>query len=129
MINRMESYQVKQDKYREHRWGPCGAKVAVGAFAIATVAVLSAPASGAGLVDAFAMDGDTKTFFFQFVVAGGPIVWVILLPMSVITGYLAIDLAFSIRRKKLLPAGAAARIKVAAKNPRSEEHTSELQSR
>ena len=108
---------MKQDKYREHRWGLSGAKVAVGAFVIAVVAVLSAPASGAGLVDAFALDGDTKTFFFQFVVAGGPIVWVILLPMSVITGYLAIDLAFSIRRSKLLPAGGAARIKAAAKNP------------
>ena len=108
---------MKQDKYRKHRWGLSGAKVAVGAFVIAVVAVLSAPASGAGLVDAFALDGDTKTFFFQFVVAGGPIVWVILLPMSVITGYLAIDLAFSIRRSKLLPAGGAARIKAAAKNP------------
>jgi biopolymer transport protein ExbB len=113
----MESYEVKQDKYRRHRCGSFGAKVAVGAFVIATVAVLSAPAVGAGLVDAFALDGDTKTFFFQFVVAGGPIVWIILLPMSVITGYLAIDLAFSIRRSKLLPAGGAARIKAAAKNP------------
>jgi len=113
----MESYQVKKDKYRQRRAGPSGAKIALPALVAAAVAALSAPASAAGLADAFALDHDTKTFFFQFVVAGGPIVWVILLPMSVITGYLAIDLAFSIRRKKLLPPGTAARIAAAAKNP------------
>ena len=48
---------------------------------------------------------NTKTFFAQFVIAGGPIVWFILLPMSVVTLYLAIDHCLSIRRDKLLPAG------------------------
>lgn len=108
---------MKKDKYRQRRAGPSGAKIALPTLFAAAVAALSAPVSAAGLADAFALDPDTKTFFFQFVVAGGPIVWVILLPMSVITGYLAIDLAFSIRRKKLLPTPAAARIAAAAKNP------------
>ena len=44
-----------------------------------------------------------KTFFYQFIIAGGRIVWFVLLPMSVATLCLAIDLCFSIRRKKLLP--------------------------
>ncbi|GAF91784.1 unnamed protein product, partial [marine sediment metagenome] len=45
----------------------------------------------------------SRTFFEQFVVAGGPIVWFILLPMSLITVYLAAEHGLTIRRKKLLP--------------------------
>jgi biopolymer transport protein ExbB len=52
----------------------------------------------------------SKTFFTQFVIAGGPIVWFVLLPMSVVALYLAIDVCFMIRRKKLLPPGIAANI-------------------
>ena len=51
-----------------------------------------------------------KTFYRQFFIAGGPIVWFILLPMSVVAVYLAIDLLFSTRRKRLLPAGIASDI-------------------
>lgn len=49
--------------------------------------------------------GGTSTFFRQFFVSGGPIVWFVLLPMSVITVYLAIDLLVTVRRSRLLPAG------------------------
>jgi len=49
--------------------------------------------------------GAAKTFFTQFVIDGGPIVWFILLPMSIITISLAIEHIFSIRRSKLLPGG------------------------
>ena len=108
---------MKKDKYRQRCAGPSGAKIALPVFVAAAVSAVSASASAAAFDEVFAMGPDTKTFFFQFVVAGGPIVWVILLPMSVITGYLAIDLALSIRRNKLLPKGAAARITAAAKNP------------
>jgi len=52
----------------------------------------------------------TNTFFSQFVVAGGPIVWFILLPMSVFTTYLAIYLSIAIRRKILLPPNIASKI-------------------
>lgn len=45
------------------------------------------------------------TFFRQFFVSGGPIVWFILLPMSIITVYLAIDLLVTVRRSRLLPPG------------------------
>ena len=47
--------------------------------------------------------GVTQTFFEQFVVGGGPIVWFVLLPMSLITVYLAAEYSLTIRRKKLLP--------------------------
>jgi biopolymer transport protein ExbB len=50
------------------------------------------------------------TFFEQFVIAGGPIVWFILLPMSLITVYLAAMYSLTIRRKKLLPSGVGAEI-------------------
>jgi biopolymer transport protein ExbB len=46
---------------------------------------------------------DPSTFFSQFIIAGGPIVWFILIPVSVITTYLAILLALTVTQKKLLP--------------------------
>ena len=52
----------------------------------------------------------SKTFFGQFVVAGGPIVWFVLLPMSFITVYLAVEHSLTIRRKKLVPVGIGDRI-------------------
>ena len=54
--------------------------------------------------------GQTQTFFGQFVIAGGPIVWFVLLPMSFVTVYLAAEHSLTIRRKKLLPAGIGERI-------------------
>ena len=44
-----------------------------------------------------------KTYFEQFFVAGGPVVWFVLLPMSMVTVYLTTEYCFVIRRKKLLP--------------------------
>jgi biopolymer transport protein ExbB len=55
-----------------------------------------------GLMDSV---GGTATFFRQFFVSGGPIVWFILLPMSIVTVYLAIDLLVTVRRSRLLPPG------------------------
>lgn len=45
----------------------------------------------------------TQSFLEQFVVSGGPIVWFILLPMSLLMVYLAAEHSLTIRRKKLLP--------------------------
>lgn len=45
----------------------------------------------------------SKTFFSQFIIDGGPIVWFILMPLSVITLHFAIDYCLTIRRKTLLP--------------------------
>jgi biopolymer transport protein ExbB len=44
-----------------------------------------------------------KTYFEQFFMAGGPVVWFVLLPMSILTVYLATEYFLVIRRKKLLP--------------------------
>jgi len=45
------------------------------------------------------------TFFEQFFISGGPIVWFVLLPLSLITVYLAVEYSLTIRRKRLLPSG------------------------
>jgi biopolymer transport protein ExbB len=52
----------------------------------------------------------TQTLFEQFVIAGGPIVWFVLLPMSLITVYLAVEYSLTIRRDKLVPGGIGERI-------------------
>ena len=52
----------------------------------------------------------TQTFFEQFVIAGGPIVWFVLLPMSLVMVYLAAEYGLTIRRKKLFPDGTGRRI-------------------
>ncbi len=44
-----------------------------------------------------------KSFFNQFITAGGPIVWFVLMPLSVVVGYLAIDIGLILRRKNILP--------------------------
>lgn len=51
-----------------------------------------------------------QTLFEQFVVAGGPIVWFVLLPMSVVMVYLAVEHGLTIRRKRLFPGGIGRRI-------------------
>ena len=49
--------------------------------------------------------GRRPSFFEQFIIAGGAIVWFVLIPMSLITVYLAAEHCLSIRRRKLLPDG------------------------
>jgi biopolymer transport protein ExbB len=44
-----------------------------------------------------------RTYFEQFFTAGGPVVWFVLLPMSVVTVYLATEYFITIRRRRLLP--------------------------
>ena len=46
-----------------------------------------------------------QSFFDQFIVAGGPIVWFVLMPMSFLTIFLVAEHFITIRRKKLLPEG------------------------
>jgi biopolymer transport protein ExbB len=45
----------------------------------------------------------SQTYFTQFFIAGGPIVWFVLLPMSIAGVYFWLDLTLSVRRGKLLP--------------------------
>ena len=55
-------------------------------------------------------DGEARTFFTQFVISGGPIVWFILLPVSLITVFLIVEHGLTIRRKNLLPIGIGGQI-------------------
>jgi biopolymer transport protein ExbB len=52
----------------------------------------------------------TSTFFGQFVVAGGFVVWFIQIPLSIITLYLIIENVITIRRQTLVPTGIAREI-------------------
>ncbi len=61
--------------------------------------------SRAGIVGSSA---GSQTLFEQFVISGGPIVWFILLPMSVVTMYLILNAALNLRKSKLLPKTAEA---------------------
>ena len=58
--------------------------------------------------------GAAGTFYHQFFTAGGPIVWFVLLPMSIVTVYLAVDLLVTIRRSRLLPPGLSSEIATVA---------------
>ncbi|MBN1795173.1 MAG: MotA/TolQ/ExbB proton channel family protein [Sedimentisphaerales bacterium] len=46
-----------------------------------------------------------ESFFEQFFISGGPIVWFVLFPISLLTVYLAIEHALIINRKNLVPKG------------------------
>jgi len=60
---------------------------------------------------ASAADPDAMpTFFEQFVIDGGLIVWVVLLPLSLVTVYFAAEHFLTIRRQRLLPEGATGNI-------------------
>lgn len=57
----------------------------------------------------------SQTYFTQFVVAGGPIVWFVLLPMSVVGIYFWLELCITIRRRRLLPANISSEIATMAR--------------
>jgi len=59
----------------------------------------------AGVNSVLTGQAGTQTFFTQFVISGGPIVWFVLLPMSLVMVFLAVEHGLTIRRKKLLPGG------------------------
>ena len=98
-------------------------KVKIGTFILAIVAmVIFANLSMSKTPDpAQTSVLQNKTFFTQFVVAGGPIVWLVLLPMSLFCSYLAIDSCFSLSRKKLLPSSITSSISLMASKSGSSE--------
>jgi len=79
-------------------------------LALAAVLTLMLTSGRIASVDAANQTTVHKSFLQQFIIAGGPIVWFILMPMSLITVYLAAEYSLTIRRKKLLPADIAAQI-------------------
>lgn len=81
-------------------------------LAVALTAVLAviAVSMHSGMSAPAADSGAARSFFRQFVTAGGPIVWFILLPLSIVMVYLAVRYFLTIRRRVLLPDGAVAEI-------------------
>jgi len=63
-----------------------------------------------GLVITEPTPGKGRTLFEQFVTSGGWIVWFILLPMSLVMVFLAVEHSLTIRRKKLLPSDIGTKI-------------------
>jgi biopolymer transport protein ExbB len=78
--------------------------------ALACVSVVMLVTGGSNFELEGAKAHQTQTLFEQFVVAGGPIVWFVLLPMSLTMVYLAVENSLVIRRKKLFPDGVGRRI-------------------
>jgi biopolymer transport protein ExbB len=78
----------------------------LGALAMVIVIVWTLGSGGSNAADAEIR----QTFLQQFVVAGGPIVWFVLIPMSVVMVYLVVEYSLTIRRKKLFPSGAGDQI-------------------
>jgi biopolymer transport protein ExbB len=74
--------------------------VGLAVLVIALIAALRSQSGGSA-----AAAGQSQTLFEQFVVAGGPIVWLVLLPMSLVAVYLAVEYCLSIRRERLVPRG------------------------
>jgi biopolymer transport protein ExbB len=72
-------------------------------LAVLVVALIAAMRSQSG--GSAATTEQSQTLFEQFVVAGGPIVWLVLLPMSLVAVYLAVEYCLSIRRERLVPRG------------------------
>jgi biopolymer transport protein ExbB len=70
-------------------------------LAVLVIALIAALRSQSG--GSVAATGQSQTLFEQFVVAGGPIVWLVLLPMSLVAVYLAVEYCLSIRRERLIP--------------------------
>ena len=79
--------------------------VGLAVLVIALIAALRSQSGGSA-----AAAGQSQTLFEQFVVAGGPIVWLVLLPMSLVAVYLAVEYCLSIRRERLVPRGVGGRI-------------------
>lgn len=73
------------------------------AIALAVVLMIIIAAATFSFGTEAAEEARNQTFFEQFVIAGGPIVWFILLPMSLITFFLAAEHFLTIRRSKILP--------------------------
>jgi biopolymer transport protein ExbB len=72
-------------------------------IALAAVAIMLTAASRTDFSSSAAGWSRPKTYFEQFFIAGGPVVWFILLPMSIITVYLTTEYCLTIRRRNILP--------------------------
>lgn len=80
------------------------------AVMISTMSLLSQGRALTAAGSVIPVQAGAQTFFEQFVMAGGPIVWFVLLPMSLVAVFLAAEHSLTIRRKRLLPDGIGAHV-------------------
>ncbi len=99
----------------------------VSGFALAAIVMMIVISSTAfAETDSAGVAATPRTFFSQFIIAGGYIVWLVLIPMSLATVYLVFDLCMSLRRKTLLPDHAGADIESIARTTTPEKLTEML---
>jgi biopolymer transport protein ExbB len=73
---------------------------------LAALVVVAAVIIAAGSIDSAGIaQGRRQNFFEQFFIAGGPVVWFVLFPMSLITVYLVVEHALTINSKTLINNG------------------------
>ncbi len=77
--------------------------IRVGVPSVALVLVVGVIIAAASMASASGEVGVDSSYFARLVVSGGPIVWFVLLPMSVLMVYLAVHAAVRTRRTRLLP--------------------------
>ncbi len=93
-----------------------GFLIKVGLLAATLIVVLVIMISAMMMTGAEA-DGQVRhSPFGQFVVAGGPIVWLVQLPLSMVMVYWGVLCALRIRRQKLLPMGIGRRLAELVRN-------------
>jgi biopolymer transport protein ExbB len=68
----------------------------------ALVVVAAVIIAARNINSAVVTSGQRQNFFQQFFIAGGPVVWFVLFPMSLLTVYLVVEHALTINRKSLL---------------------------
>jgi biopolymer transport protein ExbB len=71
------------------------------ALAVVAAVIIAAKNINLAAVEA----GQRQNFFEQFFIAGGPVVWFVLFPMSLLTVYLVVEHTLTINRKSLLGGG------------------------
>ncbi len=77
----------------------------------ALVVVVAAIIAAGGIDSVRIAAGQRQNFFEQFFIAGGPVVWFVLFPMSLITVYLAVEHALTINKKNLIGNGTSGQLK------------------
>lgn len=72
-------------------------------------------------------EGHAHGFVEQYIISGGPIVWLVLIPMSLFTGFLAVDRIIALSPERLMPRGSAEKIKDAIRRNGIEAVTEEVE--
>lgn len=81
--------------------------VLLAALVVVAAVIIAAGSIGSSEI----VSGQRQNFFEQFFIAGGPVVWFVLFPISLITVYLVVEHALTINRKTLIGNGNLVQLK------------------